>query len=93
MNRRQLLKSAALAALATHPGFAMYFAAEGKKESLPAGDWPMWRQNGRMTGYQPMPGAMTAEPAVAAKYFLGASAGAQTAADLNDSTFSTRPCV
>lgn len=46
------------------------------------GDWPMWRHDPSQTGYQPTPGAMTREPRILARHFLGASTGAATFADL-----------
>src|SRR5436190_5392176 len=49
----------------------------------PSGDWPIWRHDTRLTGYQPTPGAMTRPPRVVAKLFLGASPGVVTFADLS----------
>lgn len=46
------------------------------------GDWPMWRHDNRLTGWQAMPANLTSEPRVLAKYFLGATQGAPTFADL-----------
>ena len=46
------------------------------------GDWPMWRHDPALTGYQPTPGAMTKEPRILARHFLGASPGVPTFADL-----------
>ena len=46
------------------------------------GDWPMWRHDPALTGYQPTPGAMAKEPRIVAKHFLGASPGTATFADL-----------
>ena len=46
------------------------------------GDWPMWRRDSALTGYQPTPGAMAKEPRVLARLFLGASPGTATLADL-----------
>ncbi len=46
------------------------------------GDWPMWRHDTALTAYQPVPGAMTKEPRILAKYFIGAGHGATTFADL-----------
>jgi outer membrane protein assembly factor BamB len=48
------------------------------------GDWPMWRRDTRLSGYQPLPGAMVKPPRVLAKHFLGASPGTRTAADLRN---------
>ncbi len=54
------------------------------------GDWPMWRGDGRLTGYQPLPGTMktplrseSLRPEALARYFLGAGTGAVTHADLS----------
>jgi hypothetical protein len=46
------------------------------------GDWPMWRHDPALTGYQPTPGAMAKEPRILARHFLGASPGTTTFADL-----------
>src|SRR6267142_5209083 len=46
------------------------------------GDWPMWRHDAHLSGYQPLPGAMTEAPRVRAKHMVGAGAGVQTFADL-----------
>ena len=46
------------------------------------GEWPMWRHDGRLTGHQPLPGAMKQTPRVLARYFMGAEPGAPTFADL-----------
>jgi hypothetical protein len=46
------------------------------------GEWPMWRHDERLTGYQPLPGAMKQAPRVLARYFLGAEQGTPTLADL-----------
>src|SRR5690242_17243379 len=46
------------------------------------GDWPMWRHDTRLSGYQPLAGAMKASPRVLAKYLVGIGAGVQTMADL-----------
>jgi len=46
------------------------------------GDWPMWRHDTQLSGYQPLPGVMTSAPRVLAKYSIGAGAGVQTMADL-----------
>jgi hypothetical protein len=48
----------------------------------PAGGWPMWRHDSRLTGYQPLPGGMRQAPRVVAKHFLGASPGTRMPADL-----------
>lgn len=45
----------------------------------------MYRQNGRMIGYQPLPGAIAQPPRVVAKHFLGASSGSRTMVDLHGS--------
>lgn len=47
-----------------------------------AGTWPMWRHDAGLTGYQPLPGAMTGEPHVLARYFVGAHTGTPFFADL-----------
>ncbi|HEY1376357.1 MAG TPA: FG-GAP-like repeat-containing protein [Gemmataceae bacterium] len=52
------------------------------RPSLVPGDWPMWRHDGRLTGYQPLAGGMARPPRVVAKHFLGASPGIRTRADL-----------
>jgi hypothetical protein len=84
MHRRDFLKSAAaLGALATSRGFALTPAPSTRP--LSRGDWPMYRHDGRMIGYQPLAGAMGQAPQVVAKHFLGASAGARTMADLHGS--------
>ncbi|MBI1923478.1 hypothetical protein HYR99_04430, partial [Candidatus Poribacteria bacterium] len=64
------------------PSISAAFAASG--------DWPMWRGDGRLTGYQPLPGAMktplrseSLRPEALARYFLGAGTGAVTPADLS----------
>src|SRR5437773_2211633 len=31
------------------------------------GDWPMWRHDTQLSGYQPLPGAMSSAPRVLAK--------------------------
>jgi outer membrane protein assembly factor BamB len=46
------------------------------------GDWPMWRHDPALTGYQPAPGAMAREPRILARHPLGASPGTTTSADL-----------
>jgi hypothetical protein len=46
------------------------------------GDWPMWRHDPILTGYQPTPGAMARAPRILARHFLGASPGTATFADL-----------
>ena len=46
------------------------------------GDWPMWRHDPALTGYQPTPEAMAKEPRILARHFLGASPGVPTFADL-----------
>src|SRR5437879_5194176 len=55
--------------------FGPVICAAGLIISAPAsaadGQWPMWRHDGRLTGYQPLPGAMKQEPRVLAKYFVG----------------------
>src|SRR4051794_14933535 len=58
-------------------------SAQTTRVSGNLGDWPMWRHDGGIVGYQPLAGAMKSEPRVAAKYFVAASAGASTAADLH----------
>src|SRR4051812_21415056 len=58
-------------------------SAQTTRASGSGGDWPMWRHDGGIVGYQPLAGAMKSEPHVVAKYFVGASAGASTAADLH----------
>jgi hypothetical protein len=65
---------AALAALSYLLGAAAGVAAEG--------EWPMWRHDGRLTGHQPLPGAMKQAPRVLARYFVGAEQGTPTLADL-----------
>jgi hypothetical protein len=42
----------------------------------------MWRHDGRLTGHQPLPGAMKQAPRVLARYFVGAEQGTPTLADL-----------
>jgi outer membrane protein assembly factor BamB len=46
------------------------------------GDWPMWRHDSTLTGFQPLPAAMTNAPRVIAEYFLGTSHGLRIPADL-----------
>lgn len=46
------------------------------------GDWPMWRHDTKLSGYQPLAGAMARAPRVLAKYAVGAWSGVQTVADL-----------
>src|SRR5689334_20122408 len=46
------------------------------------GDWPMWRHDPALTGYQPAPGAMAREPRILTRHLLGASPGTATFADL-----------
>src|SRR4051812_28567810 len=46
------------------------------------GDWPMWRHDMSLTGYQPAPGAMSKDPRILARHSLGASPGTATFADL-----------
>ncbi len=46
------------------------------------GDWPMWRHDTALTGYQPSPGRMTEEPRILARHSLGASPGTASFADL-----------
>jgi hypothetical protein len=46
------------------------------------GDWPMWRHDTALTGYQNMPGAMRSEPRILARHFVGAGIGVPTFADL-----------
>lgn len=65
---------AAFAALACFLNANTLAAAEG--------EWPMWRHDERLTGYQPLPGAMKQAPRVLARYFLGAEQGTPTLADL-----------
>ncbi len=45
-------------------------------------DWPMWRHDPALTGFQPTPGAMAKEPHILARHFLGASPGTAAFADL-----------
>ncbi len=59
------------------------FSIASGSEARPQGDWPMWRHDARLTGYQPLPGAMKRAPEVLAKYSLGAGPGAATWADLS----------
>ena len=42
----------------------------------------MWRHDTALTAYQPVPGAMTKEPQIVAKRFIGTGHGALTFADL-----------
>jgi hypothetical protein len=46
------------------------------------GDWPMWRHDTRLSGYQPLAGAMKTSPRVLAKYSIGVGVGVETMADL-----------
>ena len=48
-----------------------------------SGDWPMWRHDGFLTGYQPLSGNIKTPPKVVAKHFLGSGTGAITPADLS----------
>ena len=50
MDRRDFLKAAALGALATQYALAGTSTPASKSSGLARGDWPMWRQNVRMTG-------------------------------------------
>ena len=66
--------SLVLAALSNLLSTAALAAAEG--------EWPMWRHDARLTGYQPLPSAMRQAPRVLARYFVGAEQGTPTFADL-----------
>ena len=46
------------------------------------GDWPMWRHDTSLTGYQPLPAAMKKAPRILARHFVGAGHGHRTFADL-----------
>ncbi len=49
------------------------------------GDWPMWRHDPALTGYEATPGAMSKEPRILARHLLGASPDTATFADLLES--------
>ncbi len=90
MNRREFLAIAGAAGANAAMGAAAAAASDSRAQpsdwcgrpSRVPGDWPMWRHDGRLTGYQPLPGGMLRPPQIVAKHFLGASPGIKTRAEL-----------
>lgn len=85
INRREFVIRAGAAAAGISAAWAVRAEADALAASTQpqiTGDWPMWRHDGRLTGYQPLAGNFTRAPRIAANYSLGSSPGVRTMADL-----------
>ena len=79
MQEKHCFRTPAFAALA-----ALSYLLSATTGVAAEGEWPMWRHDGRLTGHQPLPGAMKQAPRVLARYFVGAEQGTPTLADLRE---------